>query len=80
MEHTSVAQQWINANHTENTTSPIVAFTARCIAAEAIRLLPAYSMSRSLFTESFPINGSTCHNIILQPIIVIFPYILLNKH
>jgi hypothetical protein len=46
IENISVAQQWIYANHMENTSSSIVVFTARCIATEVIRLLPAYSLSR----------------------------------
>jgi hypothetical protein len=33
-------------DHIQNTASSIVVFTARCIAAEVIRLLPAYSLSR----------------------------------
>jgi uncharacterized membrane protein required for colicin V production len=41
----SVAQQWIYAEDIENTASSIVVFTARCIATEIIRLLPAYSLS-----------------------------------
>jgi hypothetical protein len=36
------AQQWIYANHIENNSSSVVVFTARCIATEVIRLLPAY--------------------------------------
>jgi hypothetical protein len=46
MENTSVAQQWIYANHIENTSSSIVVFTVRCIETEVIRLLRAYSLSR----------------------------------
>jgi hypothetical protein len=41
IEYISVAQQWIYANHIENTSSSII-FTARCIAMEVIRLLQAY--------------------------------------
>jgi hypothetical protein len=36
------AQQWIYANHIENTSSSIVVFTARCIGTEVIQFLPAY--------------------------------------
>jgi hypothetical protein len=46
MEKTSVAQQWIYANYIENTSSSIVVFTARFIATDVIRLLPAYSLQR----------------------------------
>jgi hypothetical protein len=42
IQNTSVVQQWIYTNHIENTSSSIVAFTARCIITEVIRLLPAY--------------------------------------
>jgi hypothetical protein len=31
---TSVTQQWIYANHIENTPSSVVSFTARCIATD----------------------------------------------
>jgi hypothetical protein len=41
MENTSVAQQWIYANHIEKHL-----FLFRCTATEFIRLLPAYSFSR----------------------------------
>jgi hypothetical protein len=40
------AWQWIYTNHIENTASSVVVFTARCIVMEAIRLLPAYLLSR----------------------------------
>jgi hypothetical protein len=43
IENTSIAQQWIYANHIENNSSFIVVFTARCTATEVIWLLPAYS-------------------------------------
>jgi hypothetical protein len=46
MQNTSVAQQWIYANHRENTSSSVVVFTARCIATEIIRFLPVYSFLR----------------------------------
>jgi hypothetical protein len=43
-QKTSVSQQWIYANHIENTSSSIVVLTVCCIATEAIRVLPAYSL------------------------------------
>jgi hypothetical protein len=46
IENSSVAQQWIYANHIENTASSVVIFRARCIATEVIRLLSVYSLSR----------------------------------
>jgi hypothetical protein len=45
-ENTSVAQQWIYANHKENTSSSTVLLTERCIAMEVIRLLSGYSLMR----------------------------------
>jgi hypothetical protein len=38
IENTSVVQQWIYANHIENTASSIAVFTGRCIETEAIRI------------------------------------------
>jgi hypothetical protein len=57
IENTSVAHQWIYANHIENTAFSIAVFTARYIATEVIRLLPAYSCRGNVFTESLPRTG-----------------------
>jgi hypothetical protein len=46
MEKTSVAQQWLYANHIQNTSSSAVLFTACCIVTEVILLLYAYSLLR----------------------------------
>jgi hypothetical protein len=46
IENKPLAQQWIYANHIENTSSSIVVFTARYIVKEVIRLLLAYSLLR----------------------------------
>jgi hypothetical protein len=45
-ENTSVAQQWIYADHIENISSSIVVFRALFMATEVFRLLPAYSLQR----------------------------------
>jgi hypothetical protein len=46
IENTSIAQQWIYMNHTENTASSIVVYTVHCTAMGVIWLLPAYSLLR----------------------------------
>jgi hypothetical protein len=58
MENTSVVQQWIYANHIENTASSVV-FTARLTETEVIRWLPAYSLSSIAL-------GFTCNRLFTQ--------------
>jgi hypothetical protein len=65
-ENTSFALKWIYANHTEiPSATPVLLLylQRRCIATDVIRLLLHMPCRRNVFTQLFPNNDSTGHNI-----------------
>jgi hypothetical protein len=65
-ENTSFAQQWIHANHIENTASSII-FTAPLHRNGSYPIIIGFVFRcrGDVFTELLPSNGSACHNIVL---------------
>jgi hypothetical protein len=57
MENTSVSQQWIYANHIENTASFIVDLQRRCIETELSDYCLRIRCRGNAFTELLPSNG-----------------------